>query len=172
MKKLFVMALLGLFSLTSYAQKVLSGSFELPANEKYLALDWDCSQTLFEKKFTEKEWKSMKGADWDEAKKEVLEEIIRDMNTKMSKTRVVAVLPGSELQGAYTLYICPHTLDSKGNNKTTYILKDAQGNEIGRTEFKGSGGHWGSFANLMGDGYEDAGEKLASLITKYNKTKK
>ena len=72
MKNLLLLFLLS-FSLSGSAQKVLSGSFELPANEKYLALDWDCSQTLFDKKFTEKEWKSMKGEDWDIAKKEVIE---------------------------------------------------------------------------------------------------
>ena len=168
MRKLFVLALLGL-SLSGNAQKVLNGSFELPADEKYLALDWDCSQTLFEKKYTEREWIAVKGDDWDKAKKEVIEMIVGDMNKNMGKTRIIAVLPGSELHGSYTLYICPQKLDSKGNNKSTYILKDAKGNELGKAEFTGDGGRWGTFANLIGDGYENAGKKLASLIKKYNK---
>ena len=171
MKRLLVLTLLG-FSLSSYAQKVLSGTFELPAEEKYLTLDWDCTQTIFDKKYTEKEWHAIKGDDWPNAKKQVMEGIVRDMNEKMGKTRIIAVLPGSELHGAYTLYICPQKLDSKGNNKSTYILKDAQGTEIGRAEFTGDGGHWGTFANLMGDGYEKAGSKLGALITKYNKMRK
>lgn len=91
------------------------------------------------------------------------------MNDHMGKTRIIAVLPGSELHGNYTLYICPEKLDSKGNNKTIYILKDAKSTELGKAVFTGDGGHWGTFANLMGDGYENAGKKLASLIKKYNK---
>jgi hypothetical protein len=168
MKQLFVLIFLSL-SLSANAQKVLSGSFELPANEKYVAIDWDCSQTLFDKKYTEKEWHAIKGNDWDEAKKQVVEMIVKDMNEHMRKTRIIAVLPGSELHGAYTLYICPQKLDHKGNNKSTYILRDGQGKEIGKAEFNGDGGHWGTFANLVGDGYEKAGKKLASLIKKYNK---
>lgn len=171
MKKLFVLILV-CFSLSANAQKVLSGSFELPANEKYLALDWDCSQTLFDKKYNEKEWHAIKGDDWPNAKKQVIEGIVRDMNEHMIKTRIIAVLPGSELHGAYTLYICPQKLDHKGNNKSTYILRDDNGTELGKAEFNGDGGHWGTFANLMGDGYENAGKKLASLIKKYNKTNK
>lgn len=53
MRKLFLLALLGV-SLSGNAQKVLNGSFELPADEKYLALDWDCAQTLFDKKYNKK----------------------------------------------------------------------------------------------------------------------
>ena len=168
MRKLFLLALLGV-TLSGNAQKVLNGSFELPADEKYLALDWDCAQTLFDKKYTEKEWQAIKGDDWNQAKKQVIEGIVRDMNDHMGKTRIIAVLPGSELHGNYTLYICPEKLDSKGNNKTIYILKDAKGDELGKAVFTGDGGHWGTFANLMGDGYENAGKKLASLIKKYNK---
>ena len=171
MKRLLALAFMG-FSLSSYAQKVLSGSFELPADEKYLTLDWDCSHTIFEKKYTEKEWHAIKGDDWPNAKKQVIEGIVRDMNKKMRKSRIIAVLPGSELQGAYTLYICPKKLDSKGNNKSVYILRDAQGTEIGKAEFSGNGGQWGTYANLMGDGYKNAGSKLGSLIIKYNNIKK
>lgn len=102
MKKLFVFILVS-FSLSVNAQKVLSGSFELPADEKYLVLDWDCSQTLFDKKYTEEEWHTLKGDDWPNAKREVLESIVNDMNEHMSKTRIIAVMPDSELHGGYTL---------------------------------------------------------------------
>ena len=171
MKKLFLLALV-LVSLSCNAQKVLSGSFELPAGEKYFYLDWDCSQTLFESKFNEKEWRAIHGDDWEKAKKEVIEMIMRDLNNSMGKISIIAVLPGSELKGTCTLFVCPQKLDRKGNNKSVYILKDANGTELGKAEFKGSGGHWGSFANLIGDGYENAGSKLASLFKKYNKKKR
>lgn len=71
MKRLLIFAFLG-FTLSSNAQKVLSGTFELPANEKYLAIDWDCTQTIFDKKYTEKEWHAIKGDDWPNAKNKSL----------------------------------------------------------------------------------------------------
>ena len=168
MRKYFVLILM-MFTVSGFAQKVLSGDFKLPADEKYVTLDWDCSETIFDKKFNEKEWKAIKGDDWPEAKKQVIEGIVKDMNKHLTRSRIIAVLPGSELQSLCTLYICPIKLDSKGNNKSIYILKDSSGKEIGKAEFNGDGGHWGTFANLMGDGYEKAGKKLASLLKKYNK---
>ena len=171
MKKLLVLALC-FMSLSSYAQKAKSGSFELPANEKYITFDWDCSETLFEKKFNETEWCAFKGDDWDKAKTLVIEMLVKDINESMNGSRVVAVLPNSELKASYIIFICPQKLDSKGNNITTYILKDPKGKELGRTEFLGAGGRWGSFTNLIGDGYEDSGKKLGKLMKKYNKTKK
>ena len=171
MKKLFVLSFL-LISISGYAQKVLSGTFELPPNEKYLTLNWDCSETVFEKKYNEKEWQAVKGDDWPKAQKQVLERLVRDTNDHIDKSRVIVVLPGSELQGSFTLFICPIKLDKHGNNKTNYILRDANGNEIGKAQFNGDGGRWGTFANLLGDGYENAGKKLGNLIDKYNKRKK
>ena len=91
------------------------------------------------------------------------------MNNHLTRSRIIAILPGSELKSSYTIFICPIKLDSKGNNKSNYVLKDASGKELGRAQFNGDGGHWGTFANLMGDGYEKAGRKLASLMKKYNK---
>ncbi len=171
MKKLFVLSFL-FVSLSGYAQKVLSGNFELPDNEKYLTIDWDCSESVIDKKYNEKEWQAVKGDDWPKAKQQVLERIVGDMNDHMKNSRIIAVLPSSELKGAYTLYICPIKLDRKGNNKSNYVLRDSNGNEKGKAQFNGDGGNWGTFANLMGDGYEHAGSKLASLIKKYNKNKK
>jgi len=168
MRKNLILILL-MFTVSGFAQKVLSGDFKLPANEKYVTLDWDCSETIFDKKFNEKEWKAVKGDDWPEAQKQVIEGIVKDMNNHLTRSRIIAILPGSELKSSYTIFICPIKLDSKGNNKSNYVLKDASGKELGRAQFNGDGGHWGTFANLMGDGYEKAGKKLASLMKKYNK---
>lgn len=168
MRKNIVLILL-MFSVSIFAQKVISGHFRLPSNEKYITLDWDCSETIFDKKFNEKEWKAVKGDDWPEAQKQVIEGIVKDMNDHLTRSRIIAILPGSELQASYTIFICPIKLDSKGNNKSIYVLKDSSGKEIGKAEFSGDGGHWGTFANLMGDGYEKAGKKLASLMKRYNK---
>lgn len=172
MKKLLVLALC-FMSLSSYAQKAKSGSFELPANEKYITFDWDCSETLFEKRYDEREWRAIKGEDWDIAKNQVVEMLVKDVNASLGKSRIVAVLPNSDIKASYIIYICPQKLDSKGNNETIYVLKDSQGRELGRTEFFiGDGGRWGSFTNLIGDGYEDSGKELAKVIKKYNKAKK
>lgn len=171
MKKLLVIIFM-CFSLSGYAQKVKSGTFELPANEKYITFDWDCSKTLFEKKYDEREWRAIKGDDWDKAKKGVIEMLVRDFNENLRGSRIIAVLPDSDIKGTYIVYICPQELDSKGNNITTYVLTDSNGRELGWAELYGDGGRWGSFTNLIGDGYEDIGKDLAKIFKKYNKTKK
>ena len=168
MRKIIILLFLQ-FPVSGFAQKLVSGDFRLPANEKYVTLGWDCSETLFDKKFDETEWKAVKGDDWPMAKKQVIESIVKDINDNLKRSRVVAVLPGSELKVSYTIFICPIKLDSKGNNKSYYVLRDANGKEMGRVIFNGDGGHWGTFANLLGDGYEKAGKKLASILKKYNK---
>ncbi len=173
MKKFILFAMM-LMALPCYSQKLLSGSFTLPAQEKYLIVDWDFSKTIFEKKYAEKEWIAMHGQkEWEEATSEALTLILKKMNDKMERTRIIAIKKGSDLKAAYTLFISPISLDRKGNNKSLYILKmNSTGEEIGKCQLKGDGGHWGSLANLLGDGYEEAAGKMGKFIVKHNKMKK
>lgn len=173
MKRLFLFVFL-FVSITGYAQKLLSGSFVLPESEKYIEVDWDCSKTVFDKKYNETEWKSIIGEkDWNNAKSEALAFILNKMNDEMKKSRLIAVKSGENLQSSYVLYISPLTLDKKGNNVTLYILKEKKtGAELGRLRKKGDGGHWGTLANLLGDGYEEAASDIGGYIKKHNKVKK
>lgn len=166
MRRLMLFALL-MASIAVKAQTVM-GSFKLPAEEKYITLDWDCSKTKFENRMNEQEWRAIKGEDWDEAKKDVLHDMVTDLNEKLNNTRFIAILPGSELKSSFTIYICPLTLDKNGKNVTAFVLKDGTGTEVGSAMLHGSGGRIGSLPNLVGDGYENAASKLAKIIKTHN----
>ena len=154
-----------------HAQKIISGSFELPTSETYLAVDWDCTKTVFEKKYNESEWSSINGEkEWNEAKSEAMGLILRKMNDELEKSRIMVVRANEKLKASYTMYICPLKLDRKGNNVSQYVIKaNSNGEELGRIQVNGDGGHWGTFANLLGDGYEEAAKKVGKFINKKNK---
>ena len=155
------------------AQKLISGTFTLPASEKYLAVAWDFSEAVIEKKYDEKEWEMINGKEvWASAKAEALGNIIVQMNEKMKKSRLICISLNSEIKPAYTLYIHPLTLNRKGDNKSLYILKETEtGQEIGRAKRSGDGGSFGDLANLLLDGYEEAARAIGSYLTSKNKLK-
>lgn len=162
-----------LVSLPSYSQKTISGSFELPKGEKYLAVEWDCSKTLFEKKHSEKEWEALIGKEeWTQAKSEALSDMLVEMNNKMRKCRITVVKSGNELKCNYTMYIAPIKLNRKGDNTSFYILRrNSDGAEVGRVKLGGDGGSMGSLANLIWDGYEEASRKMGRYLTNKNPMK-
>ena len=170
-KVLFVVFML--VSIPSFSQKTVSGSFELPKEEKYLAVDWDCSQTLFEKKHNEKEWESLIGKEeWAKAKSEALRDIVVEMNSKMKNSRITVVKRDNELSCNYTMYIAPIKLNRKGDNTSFYILRrNSDGVEVGRVKLGGDGGSIGSLANLIWDGYEEASRKMGRYLTSKNRLK-
>lgn len=172
MKKVLLFVFM-LISIPGYSQKTISGNFQLPEEEKYLAVDWDCSQTLFEKKHNEKEWESLIGKEeWEKAKSESLSDILVEMNNKMRKARITVVKPTNELKANYTMYIAPIKLNRKGDNTSFYILKrNSDGVEVGRVKLSGDGGSFGSLANLLWDGYEEESRKMGSYLTRNNKSK-
>ena len=90
---------------------------------------------------------------WEKAKLEVLSLIVREMNSKMEKSRITVISPESDRRTAYTLYICPIKYSKKGDNVSIYRLKEtSSGEEIGSCKLSGDGGSFGSVANLLGDG--------------------
>ena len=153
------------------------GTFTLPETEKYLTLKFDCSKTLFEKKYNEADWALLNGADeWEKAKAEALERIVEMMNEKMTNTRIIMVLESmgnANFVSNYTMYITPISLDKKGRNKSAFVIKNNETGELlGYNMVDGRGGHFGSLGNLLGDGYEDCAPRVAKVIAKHNKNKK
>ena len=156
--------------------QLVKGDFTIPLSDKYIVLKFDCSNTVFEKKYNETDWGLIVGADeWTKAKKEALARIVGMMNEKMKKTRIIMVVENpsstiSTIESNYTLYIMPLTLNRKGKNKSNFMLKEnLTGKVLGYTTVSGGGGHFGSLGNLLGDGYEDSAPDVAKLIAKYNK---
>lgn len=173
MKKLFLIATILCVSVSCYSQKV-EGTFSIPDSEKFIAVDWDWSQTVIDKKFSEKEWAAVNGDSyWEKAKLENLVMITRVMNEPLEKARVSVVSPESSMKTAYTLYICPISYNKKGDNYSDYVLKEnSTGLVIGRCQLKGAGGRIGTVSNLLGDGYEEAALKMGKILMKYNKIRK
>lgn len=172
MKKLLLISTVLLLSVSCYSQKV-AGTFSIPENEKFIAIQWDWSQAVIDNKLSEKEWATVNGEDyWEEAKAEILVMITSIMNEPLEKARVSVISPESKMNTAYTLYICPITYSKKGNNYSDYILKEnSTGREIGRCQLKGVGGRIGTVSNLLGDGYEEAAHKMGTILKKYNRIK-
>lgn len=174
MKKNILLLVLLLVSASVYSQSQIEGSFTLPETEKYLALDWDFSETIFDRKHNEKEWAALNGEkEWAAAKSEALGLVLQEMNGKMQKSRITVIKTESGLPYSYILYICPVKYNKKGDNVSFYILKEkATGKEIARCKIKGDGGHYGTLANLLGDGFEEAARDMGGYLRIKNKKKK
>ena len=172
MKKLCIICSFLLMSAMCFSQKVM-GTFTLPEGEKFISIDWDWSDAVIDKKYNEADWIVVNGKEyWDKAKLEVLSLIVREMNSKMDKSRITVISPESDTKTAYTLYICPIKYSKRGDNVSIYKLKEtSSGEEIGSCKLSGDGGSFGSVANLLGDGYEEAARKMGTILKRYNKIK-
>lgn len=172
MKKLFFIYSFLLLSAVSFSQKV-TGTFTLPEGEKFISIDWDWSDAVIDKKYNEADWIVVNGKEyWEKAKLEVLSLLVREMNSKMEKARITVISPENEKKTKYTLFICPIKYSKKGDNVSIYRLKEtSSGEEIGSCKLSGDGGSFGSVANLLGDGYEEAARKMGTILKRYNRIK-
>lgn len=173
MKKFFITSLLLLVTLAGNSQKVY-GTFSLPTDEKFLSVKWDWSKALIDNKFNEQEWITVVGDNvWEDAKKEAMLLITREMNDKLDNSRIMVISPESDKKTAYTLYITPVKYNKKGFNDSYYILIDNNTeNQIGMCKISGRGGVVGSIGNLLGDGYEEAAANMGNILRRYNKLKR
>lgn len=172
MKKLFFIYSFLLLSAVSFSQKV-TGTFTLPEGEKFISIGWDWSDAVIDKKYNEADWIVVNGKEyWEKAKLEVLSLLVREMNSKMEKARITVISPENEKKTKYTLFICPIKYSKKGDNVSIYRLKEtSSGEEIGSCKLSGDGGSFGSVANLLGDGYEEAARKMGTILKRYNRIK-
>ena len=184
MKKIYLLFFVLLSSLNTWCQTssllTYEGNLTIPDNEKYVKLDFDFSQTVFEKKYNEEDWALLNGKnEWEEAKQEALERIVDLMNEKMKNTRINLVIDkmiekmNNGIVPKYTLYITPLKLKKNGKNTSAFVLKNnATGEVLGTVQTVGKGAHFGSLGNMLGDGLENSGPVVAKLIRKHNKIKK
>ena len=66
----------------------------------------------------------------------------------------------------YTLVVRPLAVSKKGCNNNECSILDESGNVLVKFSASGSGGVFGSMANLWGDGYADSGKEIASFVAK------
>ena len=92
MKKLCVICSFLLMSAICFSQKV-TGTFTLSEGEKFISVDWDWSDAIIDKKYNEADWIVVNGKEyWEKAKLEVLSLLVREMNSKMDKSRITVVV--------------------------------------------------------------------------------
>lgn len=170
-KVLFLLASM-FVALSAGAQKVMEGTAPSLKGETKINVKIDFSETKIENKSIA-EWLEYRQAEQpdysakDELEKELkpalTEKIIKALNKKLEKKGAYVTLNGS---AKYTLMVYPVSISKKGKNTNTCSLLDENGTALVKFSVSGSGGTFGSMANLWGDGYGDSGKKIASFVEK------
>ena len=175
MKKIALILMAIMVTLTTDAQKILDGSIPSLKGEGKINLKIDFSETKIDNKSIA-DWLEYRQATQPkyDAKKElenelkpvVQEKVIKSLNNKLSKKGAFVTLNGN---AKYTLLVKPVSVSMKGDNNNDCYILDEFGNILVKFHVSGSGGHWGTMSNLWGDGYEDSAKSIASFVMKYFK---
>lgn len=175
MKNLFLIATMLMISLSTLAQKIVSGQMPSLKGEIKINLVIDYSQMTIDSKSVDNwlEYRQAAQPDYnaeDELEKglkpALKEAFVSQINKKLEKRGAYL----AETKDAnYTLILIPHNVRKKGDNINTCVITDKTDRELVSIEVKGDGGNFGSMSNLWGDGYSDTGEKMGSFLAKYFK---
>ena len=141
-KVLFLLALM-FVALSAGAQKVMEGTAPSLKGETKINVKIDFSETKIENKSI---------AEWLEYRQ-----------AEQPDYSAYVTLNGS---AKYTLMVYPVSISKKGKNTNMCSLLDENGTALVKFSVSGSGGTFGSMANLWGDGYGDSGKKIASFVEK------
>lgn len=64
------------------------------------------------------------------------------------------------------LILIPSSINNNGDFAGSAMITDNNGNTAVIENLHGKGGKWGSFVNLMGDGYQSVAEKIYKIIVR------
>lgn len=124
--------------------------------EKAICVTFDYSEAILDDEMTIEE-KAADDEDWEKDSKEAEWRFCRELRSLVGR-RVEFVSPD---ENAMTIVIRPGKIDGKGKFRGTVQILDKDGTTLVEDKnIQVKGGAFGSFTNLMGDGYEN----LASLI--------
>ena len=170
-KTIAIMATL-FVSMTVNAQKLLQGDYPSLSGQTRINLVIDYSQMTIAKKSVA-DWLAFRQAEQpqynatDELEKElkvaVQANLVKQVNDKLEKHGAFLVTDGS---GNYTLTVYPKEVTRKGSNEDDCAICDKSGKCLVSFRIKGSGGIFGSMANLWGDGFKDSGKQLGMAMKK------
>lgn len=170
MKKALFLLTAVLISLSANAVEIIDGSIPSLLGETKINLKLDYSGVMIDNK-TVDEWLEYRQADQPiyDAKEElekgikvaVQEKIVKAINNKLREKRVYVTTNGS---ARYTILVCPLSISQKGKNSNFCFIQDEKGNVLVSFTVNGKGGKWGSMVNLVGDGYGESGNDIASLV--------
>lgn len=170
MKRLFFVVTLLLIAFQSFAGEKIDFSMlknEVKVNVEYiwndLSIDGKEVKDWLEYRQAEQpEWDAQK--EFSEELKPQIGEMIATANKKLEDKNLYFVKNKS---CKYTLKLIPQNIKKKGDNFIKCQLVETDGQKIiNEFTIKGDGGVFGSMGNLWGDGFKDAGKKLAKIIKK------
>lgn len=164
MKRLLTIAV-ALFMMTGAvcAQnfRLESGSLDSLRNVSLLNIDVDFDKGVY-KLIPEKEFAGIEPK-WELIKEETTDRYIEGLNKTLKLSRKVALR--SEEQ-RYTIRLNIISVSDKGDTIATVDILDKDGKTVAHfRDLYADGGVFGTFCNLMGDGLEEAGEKIGRYIS-------
>lgn len=169
-KQLLFIVLLLIAVLGAKAQVVTKGDMPSLVGERKINIAFDYSQMTIN---------SLSIADWleyrqaeqpqynaeneleNELKPALQEAFVTAINKKLERFGTFLV---SGKADSYTLTVYPQNVQKKGNNTVECVLTDKKGNHVVTFTANGSGGVFGTMANLWGDGFKATGKKVGALL--------
>lgn len=162
MKKIILACILVFLGLTTHAQKgVYWSNASILKGETRLNVVFDYSEAVLDGMTIE----AMASLDenWEKGSKEAMARFCKEFVKHCQVTPALFVGPYPEAK--YTLTLKVLKVDDDGECYVDVIISDNDGNIIlNAPKMNGDGGRFGSFTNLMGDGYENLSRKLAVKI--------
>lgn len=170
MKKILLLLIVLAATIGASAQVVTKGDMPSLVGERKINVAFDYSAMTIN---------SMSIADWleyrqaeqpqynaeyeleSELKPSLTEEFVKAVNKKLARFSVFLVV---SKEPRYTLTVVPQNVRRNGDNVTECVLTDKDGNHVATFTVDGSGGTFGSMANLWGDGFRSVGKKVGSLL--------
>jgi len=179
MKKITILSILLFFVLSLNAAdkidvKSIEGSFDALTGVKEFTFVEDWSRTYIE---------DLPLMDWarDRADKNDRFDVSK-MDTELKpEIRVMRTTANDKLKGSgirllpsasdiptkdYLLVVAPLSIEEDGDQIDECVIKNSAGQQIVKFYIEASGGTFGSMSNLWGDGFKDAGKKLAKILKK------
>ena len=160
MKTVLINAIIILCVVSTHAQKITKGSFNVLANEKTVIVKIDYTESEIDKVPFEAFLESVE--DWDKGYHEIILKFVKAANQTGS-----GIIYSAKKTDNYQLVFKAKKVTRYGHTTGSLFLLDKEDNVIGVAEkFEVEGGLYGSQMNLMGDASERLGKVVARFIKK------
>lgn len=168
MKKFILVFVAVLACFIAGAQTKLDGALDPLKDATLLDVEIDFDEGVY--KYIPEDQFAKENSDWEQIKKETSERFMEGINNKLKLTKRSAVMTDEQ---DFTILVEIVSVDEKGNTISNVKFLNEKGEAFAKIDkLYGSGGHFGTFCNLMGDGLEETGEKIGKTISYYFLKKK
>lgn len=168
MKKLILAFAAASICLIAGAQAKLDGALDPLKDATLLDVEINFDEGVY--KYIPESQFANENSEWEQIKKETTERFMEGINNKLRLTKRAAVLTDEQ---DFTILVDIVSIDEKGNTISNVKFLDEKGKTFAKIDkLYASGGRFGTFCNLMGDGLEETGEKIGRTISYYFLKKK